>query len=81
MLTEDCPDLKTKLSGKYPSPMYYSEDIMAFVDFVPLDDLCQTIEEILLNFASSNTTGELKFSREAINCPIFIGEGNFQLTF
>lgn len=81
MLTEDYPDLKAELNGKYPSPMYYSVDSMASMDFALLDDLCQTIEELLLNFASSNTTGELKYSREAINDPIFQGEENSQLTF
>jgi len=79
MLTEDYPDLKKQLNGKYPSPMYYSEDNMASMDFALLDDLCQTIEELLLGFANSDTTGELKYTREPINDPILQSVENTQV--
>ena len=54
---------------------------MTSMEFALLDDFCQTIKELFINYFSSSTTGESKFSREAIDDPIVMDEGNSQVTF
>lgn len=66
-LTQDYPDLKAELNGRYPSPIYYSQDTMAAMDMALMDELTYTVEELLVNFANSDQTNDLAYSRTPID--------------